>query len=177
MEIKKSGYNPFGKFNYFELKDILPISTKLFNEVSICPIFNIEVETDGIEYATLTLVKGMEHITFKTPTAEASMNNPIQALGSKHTYLRRYLYLSCLDLVENDVVDATSGSEKEKKNEVVYATPLQVKTITEHKNELLDELKAREIKTVKDIKALTLEQASEIISKLKVEENANKETE
>jgi hypothetical protein len=30
----------------------------------------------------------------------------IQNLGSTHTYMRRYLWLMCMEIVENDAVDA-----------------------------------------------------------------------
>ena len=160
-EIKKSGYNAFAKFNYFELKDFLSISTKLFNERGICPVFNIELDSNGIEYARLDLIKGMELITFRTPTAEPSGNNPIQNLGAKITYLRRYLYLMALDLVENDVVDA---QEPVKEDPVVYATPLQVEEILNNKDLIMDLLKERGIKSKNDIKKLTLDEADEIIN-------------
>lgn len=162
MDIKKSGYNGFGKFNYFELKDFLPQATHLMNEKHICPVFNIAVGANGIEYAVLTLMRGPEVLEFRVPTADPNnSNNPIQNLGSKITYLRRYLYLICLDLVENDTVDALAGSGNDKK--VNFATKFQIDKLSQNKNLLIDKFKEMNIKTVNDIKALTVEQASELI--------------
>lgn len=171
-ELKKSGYNGYGKFNYFELKDFVPLATKLFYEKGICPVFQIAVGSNGIEYAILTLYKGPEMIEFKVPSADPNNSpNPIQNLGSKITYLRRYLYLACLDLVENDLVDATSGKDDEPK--VNYATKYQVDKLTQNKEALIDKFKELNIKTVNDIKALTVEQASELLAELERRQNAD----
>lgn len=165
MDIKKTGYNAYGKFQYFELKDFLPQATKLFDEKNICPIFQIAVGSNGIEYAILTLSRGPETIEFKVPTADSNnSSNPIQNLGSKITYLRRYLYLICLDLVENDIVDAVAGS-KEAKN-INFATKFQVDKLSQNKELMIDKFKEMNIKTINDIKALTVEQASELLTEL-----------
>lgn len=159
-ELKKSGYNAYGKFNYFELKDFVPKATELFTERGLCPIFNIAV-IQGIEYAVLTITRGPETIEFRIPTADSNnSSNPIQNLGAKITYLRRYLYLICLDLVENDIIDATSGKDEKKVN---FATKFQVDKLSQNKELLIDKFKEMNIKTINDIKALTTEQASELI--------------
>lgn len=157
-ELKKSGYNSFAKFSYFELKDFLPTAIKEFNEAKITPIFNIEIDQSGVEYAILMLHKGAERILFKVPTAEANGSNPIQSLGAKITYLRRYLYLVCLDLVENDIVDA--GDPKAEK--VDYATPFQTEKIFNGRDKIREELMALNIKTKNEIKSLTRDKASEL---------------
>lgn len=167
IEIKKSGYNSFAKFGYFELKDFLPITTKLFKERGMTPLFSIAY-FDGIEYALLKIIRGNEQIEFRVPTAEPSGNNPIQNLGAKITYLRRYLYLIALDLVENDVVDAMDNTKEPK---VVVATPLQVKTIMENKEKLIEQLKAKGIKNQADVKKLSMQEAQELIDSVSNNEN------
>ena len=110
-ELKKTGFNKFGNFYYFELENFVPLATKLFYERKMYPVFNIEYVND-IEYATLYIYRGNEYISFKLPTAEAvNSQNPIQNQGSKVTYMRRYLYMMALDLVENDGVDAADNSK------------------------------------------------------------------
>lgn len=166
IEMKKSGYNAYGKFKYFQLEDFLNHSTKLFYEKGLCPIFSIIVEPNtNVEYAVLTIMKGPESIQFKMPTADPNnSSNPIQNQGSKSTYMRRYLYLNALDLTESDVVDAVAGSENDKK--INYATKFQVDKLSQNKELMIDKFKELNIKTVNDIKALTLEQASELIKEL-----------
>ena len=112
IEMKKSGYNSHLKFNYFELKDFVPIATKLFYERGLAPMFTIECDANGIEYAYMHIFKGAERVAFRVPTAETAMPNPIQGLGAKITYLRRYMYLIVLDLVENDIIDAQDEAPK-----------------------------------------------------------------
>ncbi len=161
-ELKKSGYNAYAKFNYFELKDFLPTATKLFYENGICPVFQIAVGSNGTEYAILTLIKDSETVEFKVPTAEPNnSNNPIQNQGSKITYMRRYVYSMALDLVENDVIDAVAG--KEDKPAINLATKFQIDKISQNKEMLIDKFKEMNIKTMNDIKALTVEQASELL--------------
>jgi len=166
-ELKKSGYNAFAKFSYFELKDFLPTAVKLFNDAKITPIFNIEIDPNGVEYAVLVLYKGAERICFKVPTAEANGSNPIQSLGAKITYLRRYLYMVCLDLVENDIVDA--GDPKAEK--VDYATPYQTEKIYTGREVIREELLALNVKTKNEIKGLTRDKASELCNLIETRSN------
>lgn len=158
-KVTMSGHNDFQNFDFFQLKDIVPIATKLFNDYGMCPMFNIVNDGNGVEIARLDIVKGAERITFQVPTAEPSGNNAIQCLGAKITYLRRYLYLIALDLVENDEVDAHDNSKDVKKEP--KATPNQVKIIREkydneniakiieyYKVDSLEDLKAKDASVV-----------------------------
>lgn len=112
-EIKKSGKNNYSGFTYFELADILPAINELMNEHKLCS--HISYTTD---VATLTIVnseKVDEQIVFTSPMAKAQLKgcHDIQNLGAVQSYLRRYLYLTAFEIVEADVLDATSGKEEE----------------------------------------------------------------
>jgi hypothetical protein len=118
--LKKSGFNSFAGFKYFELGDFLKQTNIIFDNLGLCPVFSI---SEGI--ATLRIFDSEFGgvVYFRSPTAEAGTGKapPIQALGSMHTYLRRYLYLNAMELVENDIVDATI-----KKDEPKSAKPITV---------------------------------------------------
>ena len=166
-KLEKTGYNKHLNFKYFELGDFLAVATQLFNEKGLCPIFNIIYDSNGIEMAVLKIVKGVEQIQFSTPTDTPTNMSGIQALGAKITYLRRYLYLIALDIVENDVVDA---SLDENSNEVTVeekkATEKQIKMI----QGLYDEeniTKMLEYYNVSNLSELSLIQASQAIAKKK----------
>lgn len=160
--LKKTGKNNYQGFEYFELKDFLPTATELFKKHDLTPVFNIELSTEGIEYATLDIFyKGSEKITFKAPTARPNNNNPIQGLGAMITYMRRYLYLMALDIVENDIVDSQDQNEV-KKNAVKYATDSQVEKIIANGKLIASELNELNIKTKNDCKTLSIEKASEL---------------
>jgi hypothetical protein len=120
MPIKKSGFNSFASFKYFELSDFLPSVNTIFAELGLCSVFSI---MDG--KASLRIIDSEfgGAIFFSSPTADAASGKapPIQALGSMHTYLRRYLMLNALEITEHDAVDATI-----KKDEPKSAKPVTV---------------------------------------------------
>ncbi len=41
LDIKKSGHNKFSHFDYFELKDFLSNTTRMFNEIKLYSRFSI----------------------------------------------------------------------------------------------------------------------------------------
>jgi len=117
--LKKSGKNAFAKYEYFELGDFIPTIHKIFDEVGLCGVFTFG-ETQAFLIIHDTEKEGAT-ITFATPLVMA--NNPkgqaIQDLGSTHTYLRRYLWLMAMEIVEHDTVDAiTDPQEQARLNEV-----------------------------------------------------------
>ena len=126
MPIKKSGFNSFAGFKYFELSDFLPSVNTIFAELGLCSVFCIN---DG--EATLRIYDSEFGgvIFFNSPIAdtvskvviEGGKSPAIQALGSMHTYLRRYLMLNALEITEHDAVDATI-----KKDEPKSAKPVTV---------------------------------------------------
>ena len=117
--VKKSGKNIKLEFTYFELKDIVPSATRIFAELGIAALVNFG------ETASMSLYNADEPsepcVEFSIPYKEVpqiisnagkEVTNPLQALGASITYLRRYLYMLALDIVEDDETDAALGSEK-----------------------------------------------------------------
>jgi hypothetical protein len=104
-QLNKSGKNKFANFNYFELGDFIPQVTDIFNKVGLCGVVSFTGDT---AYLTIHETEGDGFITFTSPLVYASVEKtqPIQNLGSTHTYLRRYLWLMCMEITENDVVDS-----------------------------------------------------------------------
>lgn len=105
--LNKSGKNNFAKFNYFELADFIPTVTKIFNDLGLCGIVSFSASD---AFLTVYNVDGEkdDFVTFTSPLVMASMDRvqPIQSLGATHTYMRRYLWLMAMEIVENDAVDA-----------------------------------------------------------------------
>jgi len=107
--ISKSGKHMELRYKYFELDDIVPIAIGIFAEIGLVPIVSF---TD--EQALMTVVNTdnpEETIQFYTPMrypSENKMVNPVQALGSAQTYLRRYLYMIALDICEPDSIEPTT---------------------------------------------------------------------
>jgi hypothetical protein len=104
--LKKSGYNKFAEYKYFELGDFLPAIQSIFSELKLCPVVSF-----GTELATLRIIDTENGgcITFTSPMAQANLKgcHPIQNLGAVETYSRRYLYVTALEIVEHDAIDSS----------------------------------------------------------------------
>ena len=117
--IEKSGKNIHLAFKYFELDAIVPIATKIFNEIGIISIVNITESTAAMEIVNTDSPE--DRILFSTPIvmlAENKGTNAVQAFGATMTYYRRYLYMIALDICEPDEID--SGTN----NNTPVATPV-----------------------------------------------------
>jgi hypothetical protein len=115
-KLNKSGKNKFAGYEYFELSDFLPQVTDIFNEIGLCGVVSFTTET---AYLTVHETEGDGFVTFTSPlvVAENAKGQAIQSMGSTHTYFRRYLWLMCMEITENDVVDAADQVAPVKKAE------------------------------------------------------------
>jgi hypothetical protein len=115
-QLNKSGKNKFAGFSYFELADFIPQITEIFNKLGLCGIVSFTADT---AYLTVHETEGDGFVTFTSPLvmAENAKGQAIQSLGSTHTYFRRYLWLMCMEIIENDVIDAVDQVEPVKKAE------------------------------------------------------------
>lgn len=138
--VKKTGINRYAEFKYFTLEDIIPAKQEIFKEVGLMDCISFDEDL-----ATLTLVNidnPGEVIEFTSPLAEdeSLIKNPIQKLGAVETYVRRYLYMLMLDIVEADTVDAVSDKpDPEKKEAPKNNRPATPEKREEAKKELIDE--------------------------------------
>lgn len=110
--LKKSGENKFAGYKYFELGDFLPTVQQIFHDVGLAGVISF-----GTEKASLVVVdvdQTDERIVFDSPSAEVVLKGclPIQGIGAAQTYLRRYLWVTAMEIVENDALDAVTGSDK-----------------------------------------------------------------
>jgi hypothetical protein len=104
-KLNKSGKNKFAGFNYFELSDFIPQVTEIFNKVGLCGIVSF---TNDTAYLTVHETESDGFVTFTSPLvmAENAKGQAIQSLGATHTYFRRYLWLMCMEITENDLIDS-----------------------------------------------------------------------
>lgn len=110
---QKSGKNMQLAFKYFELDDIVPVATKIFEEVGLISL--VSFEGDKAEMRILNTDNPNEIASFAAPFATLEpivsntgkkATNEMQALGSSITYMRRYLYMIALDICEPDEIDS-----------------------------------------------------------------------
>ena len=151
---KKSGVNSIQEYDYFELSDIVPIQTKIFAELglfeqfwyqpsefigtvpdkdgNVKPVFsealarcNVTNCDDPSDYITFQLKWGNVPPIFNKNGKE--VNTEIQRIGGEQTYMRRYLKMQVLDIVEPDDVDREPAkvpeSPKEKPEKAAPSKP------------------------------------------------------
>jgi hypothetical protein len=115
--VKKSGKNSYAGYTYYELADILPAINKIAQELKFSCIVNFTPDLATLDFVDC---EKNEKITFTSPMSEASLKGAmeVQNTGAVMTYLKRYLYQNCFEIVENDLLDATLKPEEEKKESV-----------------------------------------------------------
>ena len=136
IELKKSGHNKFAGYKYFELGDFIIPALAIFKEHGLTGIISF-----GKEEAHLEIVdneKPENRIIITSPMSEAALKgaHAIQNLGAVQTYLRRYLWVAALEIVEHDAIDSAPAKEK------VIITPSQgiADTIPQEEMQYLQEL-------------------------------------
>ncbi len=162
-DINQSGKNMQLSFKYFELKDIVPTVTHIFNDMGLVAIANF-TDTE----AKLTIVnteKPEETIDFFVPfnqiqpivsNAGKQVTNDMQALGSSITYMRRYLYLIAMDICVNDEIEPTIDKNTNNQHLATAApklpaTPEQRKDVKETLTAPNENASALQIKGLKNV--------------------------
>ena len=105
--IKMSGKNSFAGYTYYELSDILPVINVICAKLSATCIVRYEKDLAFLDF--INAEKPDEKITFSSPMSEANLKgcHAVQNLGAVETYVKRYLYQACFEIVESDALDAT----------------------------------------------------------------------
>lgn len=182
-DVQKTGKNMHLSFKYFELDDIVPVATRIFNEVGLVGIAKF---TDTV--ATMNIINTEnpdEAIAFTSPfnqivpivsNAGKQATNEMQALGSSITYMRRYLYMIALDICESDSIDANLGKGETASAPAAErkapATPEQRQEVKDNLTAPADNASALQIKGLKAVlKKLKEAQPDkeELIAKIAVE--------
>lgn len=111
IQLKKSGHNKFSNYQYFELGDFLPTINVILNDVGICGVVSFDKETATL---TLTDVEDSSTIVITSPMGSANLKgcHEVQNIGAVETYQRRYLWVTALEIIEHDALDAVTGNEK-----------------------------------------------------------------
>lgn len=179
LRLKKSGLNKYSSYNYYELGDFLPAINSLCLKYDMTTRFNIIADKNS-EKAILTIINSsepQEKLEFISPTAEVEIGKkkdgtggaePIQNLGGKITYMRRYMLMTAFEMVESDRVEqinreltgSISDDDLEKINKtrtqsqlikVCSALKTKYKTnlITPHYERRIEELKQDEVELQK----------------------------
>ena len=111
--VKKSGKNSYAGYTYYELADILPAINKIAQELKFSCIVNFTPDLATLDFVDC---ENNERVQFTSPMSSASLKGAmdVQNTGAVITYLKRYLYQNCFEIVENDLLDATLNPNEEK---------------------------------------------------------------
>lgn len=108
LDIKKTGHNKFAGYYYFELGDFLIPALTVFHELKLSGVVSF-----GVDLATMTITDLEDNTVhlITSPMSSAALKgcHDVQNLGAVQTYLRRYLWVAALEIVEHDAVDASDG--------------------------------------------------------------------
>ena len=112
--VKKNGKNMYAEFKYFTLDDIIPVKQKIFKELGLADIITFEAE-EAILFLH-DVDNPTDFIIFKSQLDEdeSLIKNPIQKVGAIQTYIRRYLYMLALDIIESDGIEAVTDKPEDK---------------------------------------------------------------
>lgn len=164
--VEKTGKNMFMSFMYFELEDIVPRATKIFNDIGLLPVVRFE---DGqAKMDVINTDNPDEVVTFTAPFDKidpiisnnkgTKATNSMQALGASITYMRRYLYMIALDICEADEIDGNLGKESAPKTvaakpaqKKIPVTPQQREQVKEHLTAPAEKASALQIKGLKSV--------------------------
>lgn len=138
QQLKKSGHNKFAGYKYFELGDFLVPALSIFAKHGLLGVVSF-----GKAQAEMRIINAdhpEDAIFIFSPMSTAALKgcHEVQNLGAVQTYLRRYLWVAALEIVEHDGIDS-SEPVKEKK---VVITPTQG---------IADSLPAEEMEYLKEL--------------------------
>ena len=142
--VKKEGKNTYAEFKYFRLDEIIPVKQTIFKDLGLADVISFSAD-----YASLTIIDvdnpdSVLVFTSQLAPDESMIKNPIQKVGAIQTYVRRYLYLLALDIIESDGIEATTGKPVDEDNKPVETVkksnrPATAEEREETKKELINE--------------------------------------
>ena len=110
--LTKSGHNKFAGYKYFELGDFIPAIQKIFAHLELCGVISYNADI-----ATLSIfdMEDNSKIEITSPMSSAALKgcHEVQNLGAVQTYIRRYLWVTAMEIVEHDAIDSSPGADVE----------------------------------------------------------------
>ena len=109
-KLHKSGHNKFSQYYYFELGDFLPEIQNIFNNLGLCGVVSF---TNEMATLSITDMEDGTTLNITSPMSSAALKgcHEVQNLGAVQTYLRRYLWVTAMEIVEHDALEPLTGSE------------------------------------------------------------------
>lgn len=118
-KLKKTGQNKFAGYQYFELGDFIIPALEIFKKHNLASIISFGLTEAQMQIVDTEFPEQRIVITSPMSTAALKGCHEVQNLGAVQTYLRRYLWVAALEIVEHDALDATTG----RKGDAPVVTP------------------------------------------------------
>lgn len=113
VELKKNGYNPYGKFNHYTIEDLqVPILKECYKEGLLIE-FSFSNDVATIKLREVSNPDFILANSIPMPKMEKlAKMNWAQTLGSYLTYMKKYLLLNTFLISENEGdIDALAGAD------------------------------------------------------------------
>lgn len=162
-QLKKSGLNKFAGYSYFELSDFLVPGLECLEKQGLVPVISF-----GQDTATMTIhdTKSDASIEITSPMSSAALKgcHEVQNLGAVQTYLRRYLWVAALEIIEHDAVDSAPQDAKPVAKKADKRTLNKLTELLEETGRDLNKMLG--YYSVSELAELTSDQAKEAIGML-----------
>ncbi len=126
-ELKKTGYNKFANYKYFELGDFLPHINDVCLKLGLYTEFKFTPQQAWLYIRDIDNPEIFRE--WSTPVEIATLKgcSAIQNIGGTQSFSRRYLYMMAFEIAETDVidggaVDADAEAGKQKINRASVMT-------------------------------------------------------
>ncbi|MBY0756493.1 ERF family protein [Clostridium sardiniense] len=126
-ELKKTGYNKFANYKYFELGDFLPHINDVCLKIGLYTEFKFTSQQAWLYIRDIDNPDIFRE--WSTPVEIATLKgcSAIQNIGGTQSFSRRYLYMMAFEIAETDVidggaVDADAEAGKQKINRASVMT-------------------------------------------------------
>lgn len=138
-DIKKTGYNKYSNYYYFELSDFLPHINEICDELGL---YTKVKYTNEKAWLYVKDSETKEEEVWDTPVEVAALKgcSMIQNIGGTQSFARRYLYVLAFEIAESDAIDngsvdqdAELGKQKINKASVLTINGLIDETKTDKK--------------------------------------------
>lgn len=122
-KLEKTGHNKFAGYKYFELGDFLPSVQKILYDLKLSGYVSY---LPDVAVLTITDIEDGTQIFINSPMATAALKgaHDIQNLGAVQTYLRRYLWVTAMEIVEHDILDSSEPLKPKETPKPVVKTPV-----------------------------------------------------
>ena len=124
-QLTKSGHNKFAGYKYFELGDFLPTINNIFKNVGLCGVVSF---ASDLATLTITDTEDGSQLVITSPMGSANLKgcHEVQNIGAVETYQRRYLWVSALEIVEHDILDALNDGKEVPVPKTAKVEPVKV---------------------------------------------------